>query len=217
MSGPTAFVAQAWERTAGVRAEIDALPFVRGLADGSLPRTVFDEYLRQDVLYLDVYARALARCGELAPDRADGDLWTGAAERTLVLERDLHVRHVAGTDVTPWAACTGYTGHLTALAEAGDYATLGAAVIPCYLVYADVGARLAAAVGPDRLDRHPYGAWLAVWGGEEFGASAARAAAAVDRAADGASEPVRHRMLDAFVTSTRWEHRFWGDLWPPAT
>ena len=64
---PAEVEADWWAEIAGVRAEIDDLPFVRGLADGTLGREAFLEYLAQDALYLRDYARALAEAARLAP------------------------------------------------------------------------------------------------------------------------------------------------------
>ena len=54
------FTEDLWRRIEPIRAAIDELPFIRALADGSLPRERFEYYLGQDALCLGQYARALA-------------------------------------------------------------------------------------------------------------------------------------------------------------
>jgi TENA/THI-4/PQQC family len=54
------FCEEAWERIAPIRAAIYAHPFLHGLADGSLPRPLFQHYIIQDSHYLADYARVLA-------------------------------------------------------------------------------------------------------------------------------------------------------------
>ena len=64
------FTDQAWQRTAPLRAAIDALPFNTELAAGTLSRERFQGYIIQDALYLDQYARTLAMAGARGPDGA---------------------------------------------------------------------------------------------------------------------------------------------------
>ena len=45
-----------------------AHPFVRGLADGSLPRQVFSGYVAQDAFFLEAFARAYALALAASPD-----------------------------------------------------------------------------------------------------------------------------------------------------
>jgi hydroxymethylpyrimidine kinase/phosphomethylpyrimidine kinase len=221
-SGRT-FTAQAWDDTAGVRAAIDDLPFVRALADGTLPEPVFAEYLRQDARYLQQYARALATLAALAPDADQQLWWAQAAQQAIAVERQLHESWVDVPDArsdarspdagapTASAACTAYTSYLLAVAHRGDYAELLAAVLPCFWVYADVGERL--------LERtreaadHPYRRWIDQYGDPAFAARTQEAKAMADRAATRSGPSTRARMLEAFRTATRYEWMFWDAPW----
>ena len=68
------FSTEVWERTAGIRAEIMELDFVRSLAAGTLGESQFGYYLAQDARYLNGYSRALAR--------ASGNMSAAARART---------------------------------------------------------------------------------------------------------------------------------------
>ena len=57
---------QWWESIADLRDAIDDLDFFKGLGSGSLPEEAFRDYLAQDALYLNGYARALAAASALA-------------------------------------------------------------------------------------------------------------------------------------------------------
>jgi hydroxymethylpyrimidine/phosphomethylpyrimidine kinase len=218
-ASPRPFTDEAWQRTTGLRAAIDALPFVRALADGSLPEPVFAEYLRQDALYLQQYSRALATLAASAPDADQQLLWAESAQQALVVERALHESWVPvpSADVAPdgspaaSAVCTAYTSYLLAVAHRGSYAELLAAVLPCFWVYADVGERLLAETRgrPD----HPYRRWIDQYGDEAFAARALRVRELADDVAVAAGEPARARMLEAFVTATRYEWMFWDAPW----
>ena len=68
--------------------------FVRGLADGTLPRPVFQTYVAQDAYFLDAfvraYALALARCPDQDGLRSFFDLLAGALD-----ELKLHAGYAA--------------------------------------------------------------------------------------------------------------------------
>ncbi|GAA1735679.1 hypothetical protein GCM10009809_33590 [Isoptericola hypogeus] len=211
--GGAELVAQWWADAAGVRAQIDALPFVRALGDGTLAAEHFRYYLEQDALYLREYARALARASELAPSRAEQAFWAGGAHGALVTELDLHTTWLGGEprDVAVSPTTGAYLDHLRAAGR--DYPTLVAAVLPCYWIYQDVGERLAAR----QHDAHPYGAWLATYGDEAFAAATREAVAILERVAGAAGAEQRHRMAAAFARACRHEVAFFDQAhaWGP--
>ena len=208
--GRSSFTEQVWSQTGAVRTAIDDLPFVRGLADGTLPASAFEEYLRQDALYLEQYARALATLAALAPGKDEQLFWAQSAQQCLQVERELHESWVqvpeghatasaeSGGSEPPAASatCTAYTSYLLAVAHRGDYAELVAAVLPCFWVYADVGERLRKATSgqPD----HPYRRWIDQYGDPEFAVRTQWVRDLADRlAADGGQD--RHRRHDPGV------------------
>ncbi len=221
MSG---FSAQLWEASSGIRERIGQLAFVRELADGSLSRERFGYYLAQDAHYLRDYARALAALAALAPTPQAQVFWGKAGTEAIEVELLLHASHVdVLTGPAPSPTCVLYTSFLLAEATRGDYASLAAAVLPCFVVYADVGARLAAAAraqlpGGD-LSAHPYGDWIATYENPAFAGSARQASELVDEAAAGAAAAGRERMTGAYLTATRCEWMFWDaayrlESWP---
>jgi hydroxymethylpyrimidine kinase/phosphomethylpyrimidine kinase len=214
------FTEQVWLQTRAVRTAIDELPFVRGLADGTLPAAAFEEYLRQDGLYLEQYARALATLAALAPGRDEQLFWSQSAQQCLLVERELHESWVelpatalAGSSEPPVASatCTAYTSYLLAVAHRGDYAELVAAVLPCFWVYADVGERLQQATSgqPD----HPYRRWIDQYGDPAFAVRTMWVRGLADRLAEHGGRDQRRRMSQAFATATRYEWMFWDSPW----
>ncbi|NIZ89635.1 TenA family protein [Kineococcus rubinsiae] len=207
------FTADAWARTADLRAAVDASPFVTQLGDGTLAPATFRHYLEQDVLYLAGYARALSLLAARAPDAASAGFWSRSAHGAGLVETSLHA-DLLGSGALPAATgpagpsptTLGYTSYLVATAATAPYAVGAAAVLPCFWVYADVARRLArsaAAVGPE----HPFARWVAAYDDEAFHASAAAARDLVDAAAE-AGGPV-DAMHTAFATATRYELMFW--------
>ncbi|GAB2737564.1 bifunctional hydroxymethylpyrimidine kinase/phosphomethylpyrimidine kinase [Sinomonas soli] len=216
-----------WRDTAKVRAEIDALPFIAQLDDGTLSQGHFAYYLTQDALYLNGYSRVLARASALAPSEEEQAFWAEGARVCLAVEAELHrtwlSRHPveahdaggAGAEGTgaggtvPGPVTKAYVDHLLAASASGSYAVLAAAALPCYWIYAEVGAALHArhAARPDQ-DGHPYGAWIGTYADEAFAAATRRAIAYTDAAGRRASGGERAAMREAFTASAVYEREF---------
>ncbi len=212
--------AEWWADIATVRADIDALPFVRTLADGTLPDAAFRFYLAQDALYLRDYARLLAEASRLAPTSAEQDFWARGASGAIAGELALHASWLTPEEgiaastfsARPEPATTAYLDHLGSVAFAGDYAELIAAILPCYWLYADLGTRLhAGELGERALDpAHPYASWLSTYADPVFAEATREAIVLVTRAAAASDAATRERMRAAFVRSAEHERAFFA-------
>lgn len=209
-----------WERIAGIRAEIDELPFVRALADGTLARERFLSYLGQDALYLREYARVLAEAARIAPTSREQAFWAQCAHGSIVGELELHASWLSpgdGVSAATFAATaapttTAYLDHLRSVAFGGEYAELIAAILPCFWLYTDLGARLqAGAFGEYALNpSHPYASWLTTYADPSFEDATRQAAGFVADAAATAGDAVRSRMFEVFEASSRHELAFFA-------
>ena len=214
MSG---FCARAWEATADVRGAIDALPFVTGLADGTLSPDRFTYYMAQDALYLRGYARALASAAARADRAEELAFFAKAAHNAIAVESTLHAGVVGAGGAGPAAGerqsptCTAYVSYLLGLAHTQGYGELAAGVLPCFWVYTDVGARLLQKAGD--LGGHPFGTWIATYADEEFAASTRELRGIVDGIAERSDPATVDRMHEAFTTATTYELWFWDAAW----
>lgn len=211
------FTHDAWAAIAPLRAAIDELPLLTQLRDGSLPREAFIEYLTQDALYLDSYARTLALAASQARDGEEISLWTLNAHTAIVVEKALHAGFGVDPAARPSAVCLAYTSYLSALATRGCYPALVAGVLPCFWIYADVGDRLRADVGD--LTGHPYEAWIGTYADPDFAEATRRVKALADSLAGQADAATLVRMHEAFATASRYEWMFWdapmrAERWP---
>lgn len=210
------FTDDAWEATASIRKAIDELPFVEGLADGSLDEERFAYYLAQDAHYLLDYARVLAAAAAKADIPDDIAFFANSAHGAIAVERQLHESHLGGMKaIRPSPTCVGYTSYLLGLAQIQGYAEVVAGVLPCFWVYTDVGGRLheRAGTAAGGLEAHPYGEWIATYADEAFAAATERAKSTVDRLAATADPATLDRMHRAFSTATTWEWMFWDAAW----
>jgi len=164
--------------------------FVRGLADGSLPREAFAGYVAQDAYFLQSFARGYALGVARSPDRAAletfADLLAGVRE-----ELHLHAAYAQrwGVDlgsVEPAPATLAYTDFLLATASVGGIGLICAAMTPCMRLYAHLGQRLAA-----EGVTGPYDEWVTTYADQGFEALAARLEALLDDHAEDTTEVQR--------------------------
>lgn len=155
-------------------------PFIRGVADGSLPRQAFAHYVAQDAFFLECFARGYALGVASSSDRATldsfADLLQGVREE-LRLHADYAERWgIDLTSVEPASATLAYTDFLLSTASPGDVGLISAAMTPCMRLYAHLGQRLAmeGATGP-------YEEWVVTYASPEFEALAARLEALLDQ------------------------------------
>ena len=212
-----------WAESKPIRAAIDDLEFLRRLGDGTLPLSAFRTYIEQDALYLAGYAKALALLASRAPDPATASFWAHAASTAASVELSLHQSLLSREDLRSdeplkhSQACLGYVSYLIATAATEPYPVAAAAVLPCFWIYADVGAKLAASAGEvlAKDPNHPYAQWVTTYDSPEFREEVAKARAAVDRAAGYATEDELDRMLKAFVIASQYELLFWDTALHP--
>ena len=195
-----------------------AHPFVRGIADGSLPVERFAHYVRQDYVFLIEYARTLALGAAKATDLQTMRRFADLAQAILGEEMELHRAFArefgiseAQLEAEPPAPTTqAYTDFLVRTAALGDLDELAAALLPCMWGYAELGQRLHA----ERTSPDPrYQRWIETYAAPEFDELAAWCRGLVDRLAASADDTTRARMTRAFVTCSRYELQFWEMGW----
>ncbi len=230
------FSARLWASTEHVYEAILAHPFLTGLTDGSLPRAAFAHFVVQDAHYLRDYARALAVCAAKAPTEDDVRALANDAAEAVAAEQAMHADLLdalggpAPGAPTPAGAAQGglvadegdeggvatvapttraYTSYLLATVYGGSFLEALAAVLPCYWIYARVGARLLTDSSPDPV----YARWIAAYGDPAFQAVADRVVALIDRVGADASAPELSRAAEHFAVTARYEWMFWDAAW----
>lgn len=211
--------------SAGLRADSAVIweaqhahPFVRGIAEGTLPDAVFAHFLAQDYVFLIAYARLLALGAARAPELATMERFAALTQAILGEEMELHrsICSDVGIDAAtleqtvPAPTTQAYTDFLLRTASLGDVAELAAALLPCMWGYAEVGARLAAGPRP-AVPR--YAAWIDTYADPGFQELASWCRGLVDDYGRDASPGQRERMAVAFRTCSRHELAFWEMAW----
>lgn len=206
-----------WATMAPTYDEILRHPFLAGLTDGSLEPNRFAFYVTQDARYLVDYARALAVLAAKAPEPEQVAMFARHAAGALEVERELHATLLPELGLDPAVVAAAepaptnlaYTSYLLATAYGGSFADGVAAVLPCYWIYAEVGAALVERGSPDPR----YARWIDTYAGEEFALVVAEVLALVDQIGSDVSEAQEARLHRHAATATRYEWLFWDMAW----
>lgn len=150
-------------------------PFVRQLADGSLPEACFRHYLKQDYLFLIHFARAYA----LATYKSETlfDIRQAAAGLSAIvdMEMQLHIDYcgrwgITATDLADEPEATetmAYTRYVLEKGLSGDLLDLHVALAPCIIGYAEIAAAIVSSPATQR-DANPYQEWIDMYAGEDY-------------------------------------------------
>ena len=204
---------QLWDEAADTYAAILEHPFLTGLTDGSLDPAAFAHYVAQDARYLNDFARALTVVGSKAPTHAGVAMFARHAAGTVEVELALHQSLLPALGISadvPVAPTTqAYTSYLLATAHGGTFAEGVAAVLPCYWIYAEVGAELVKHGSPDAR----YQRWIDTYADEDYQAIVAEALALADEIGPTLSAADEARARGHFATTARYEWMFWDAAW----
>lgn len=204
----------AWKESEKIYNEIISHPFIKELAEGTLPRDKYLGYLRQDRLYLREYAKVLAHIASRIEKADYSESFLRFALDSIVVEREMHSfflgkeKEREGNEMT--SACALYTSTL----KSQTYSPVeveAAAILPCFLVYLKVGLHILSIVKD--LDSNPYKEWIKTYADTAFEQSTRRAMEICDALAGKASEEIRGKMTQIFKECTRLEWLFWDSAW----
>lgn len=194
--------------------------FVRGLGDGTLPKSAFLHYLKQDYVYLHHYARAFAlgvvKAGSLQETRLCAEIMHGLA----VTELPLHVGICARESITEDDLYNtkeepenlAYTRYVLDCGQAGDFLDLLTALVPCAHGYGEIGVNLAATAHTGT----PYKEWIDTYAGADYQEMCHTVGKLFDQAAkdrigtDFESSPRWPKLCQIFATASRLEANFWS-------
>jgi len=220
---PDSWSRRLWADIESTFAAILAHPFLTGLTDGGLDEAAFAQYVAQDVHYLRDYARALAIVGAKAPTLEGTAMFARhaaevfdvelALHSTLLPELGLNPGQLSAMPPTPTTQA--YTSYLLATTYGGSFADGLAAVLPCYWIYAEVGAALLARGSSDPR----YQRWIDSYGGDEFAATVGQVLELADRTGPTLTAAEETAARAHFATTARYEWMFFDaayrrEQWP---
>jgi len=191
-----------------------AHPMVREIAAGTLPHETFRGYFRQNVLYLEAYARAIGLLLADAPDRAALDVLTRFEVQIVHTEipANLAFLEKLGGDGDTVAGrgrmhptTYAYTRHLLAVCAMEDCAAGLAAVLPCQWSYGELARPLMASRPADPICAD----WISLFGDDDYEALVGDTTALLDRLVDPDDAGLTAELAEIFERSTWYERAFW--------
>lgn len=211
------FTSELWKSIGPVYRKTLEHPYLKGLADGTLPKSRFHFYLLQDAHYLRAFAQALHVLASKAP-REDWALTLGRhATEALEVERGLHQSLLAEAGIgagrmaaaEPAPSNYAYTTHLLAAVHRGTFAEGLAAVLPCYWIYWEVGKELKKAGSKDPA----YQRWIDQYAGADYGKIVGQVLDMMNAQAARIPAAEREQARRLFLLSARYEYLFWDAAW----
>jgi thiaminase (transcriptional activator TenA) len=191
-----------------------AHPMVREIAAGTLPHETFRGYFRQNVLYLEAYARAIGFLLARAPDRQALEVLTRFEVRIVNDEIPANLaflQKLGGDDDTVAGrgrmhpTTYAYTRHLLTVCAIQDCAAGLAAVLPCQWSYGELARPLMAGRPADPV----YADWIALFGDDDYDALVDDTTALLDRLVDVQDASRVTELAQIFERSIRYERAFW--------
>lgn len=189
-------------------------PFVLGIGDGTLPRSLFSRWIVQDWLYLHGYVAALEKASLMTNDATIRSTWQDLKKATVEEELALHRRLATKFDLSmdildqalPFEATKDYLDTLEAASS--DYSALIATLTPCAVGYAEIAHKLKfqmASTDPD------YAEWIATYLDPAFQKTVAIFETEIDRCAQ--SEQALRVIQFSYRKAAQCELAFWNGLW----
>lgn len=213
----TRFTTTLWDAISPIYEQILEHPFLKGMADGTLPEDVFRYYAIQDALYLQDFARSIATAASKAPKDAWAETLASHAHDTLVAERSLHEGFFKDWDISsdevygtrPSPTCLAYTSYLVKVAFREPFEEVVGALLPCYWIYWEVGKHLEQLGSSNPL----FQRWIDMYVSDVFATPVKEVLAIMDELGDALPEAAKARVLNHFVTSSQYEWMFWDAAW----
>ncbi|KAI8970298.1 hypothetical protein BDF20DRAFT_890440 [Mycotypha africana] len=193
-------------------------PFVRGIADGTLPPKKFTYYLTQDYHYLKHYARAAALACSKSNTMATLERNTQTIKDIVDEVQYLHLKYCAKWDVSEEEVlkaresvyCVAYTRFMMDKAASGDLLDAKMALAPCMIGYCELGPRIYHDPKTKR-EGNPYWDWICQYSSGRSQVMLSKGIAELEELAEhyvGSEERFKD-VCKTFEQSTRFEIMFW--------
>lgn len=194
-------------------------PFVRGMADGTLPLEKFRFFIVQDHLYLMQYVKVLAIGLLKATNEEDMRHFSAAIRANLDTENEVHRNYLKRLGITremidsavPSIVTDSYTHFMIATAEKGGLPEIMAAVLACSWSYQIMGDWLATI--PGAAEQPYYGEWVEMYLSEGFHRANQKLIDMTDRFCANCTEEQLRNLEHIVDVCSQYEYMFWDMAW----
>ncbi len=220
------FSSQLRAEAAPIFQAVYAHSFVRGIAMQNITPTPLINYVKQDIQYLDTYARVYGLAIAKSPTHSLMQLFHRRIDLVLHGELTAHMNFCKVAQVDYEAlrcenqmapSAHHYASHMLSTAHMGQLGDIIAVVLPCHWIYVDIATALQEELNPSR--DHLFYDWISFYSNERMIAGLDELVEVLDQVALTASTDERHRMREAFLTSCQMEYKFFDmaftlEEWP---
>lgn len=194
-------------------------PFVKGLADGTLPLEKFQFFMIQDHLYLMQYAKVFALGVLKAKNESDMRLFSDLIAATLDTENALHQDYLRRLNISqemiaqakPSIVTDSYTNYMIAIAEKEGLGELMAAVLSCSWSYKLIGDFMEKF--PGATEQEFYGEWVNMYISDGYRSANQLMIDMVDRLTEGYTEQQIQNLEHIVYVCSQYEYMFWDMAW----
>jgi len=192
--------------------------FVRQLGEGTLDKTCFEHYLKQDYVFLIQFARAFGLAAFKSTTLCELNHAKQSMSAILDIELSLHVQYceswgISSTELEATVESTAnmaYTRYVMERGLAGNLLDLNVALAPCIIGYAHIANWLVAQPFL-RAEDNAYASWIEMYSSDEYQEVAQAHQAIVDSTDVSELSASRISELSAtFGAATRLEIDFWN-------
>lgn len=192
-------------------------PFVKGIADGTLPLDKFKYYMIQDAYYLKHYSKVLAYAAAKCETPEEFAYYTETAKFINEAELELHRSVFLELNVTkeeleqsePAPGAINYINHMYSAVHNGDVAEAFAAMMPCPWLYLEIGQYYKEAKPGVKL----YEDWIAMYSSDDFLVTIQKQISMMNSYAAAASPEKLSILKSHFKNSCYYELQFWEMAW----
>ena len=197
-----------------------AHPFVRGIADGTLPIEKFKYFMIQDYLYLLEYAKVFSIGAAKANDPKIMKIFSGYVSQILSGEMDIHKGYMERLGISINEAENtrisqdnlSYTSYMLRIAYEYGPAHICAAVLPCAVSYEALAKKIT--VEDSLSSSHPFfGEWISGYASDDYHRENEKLKEITEYAAEGMSDKAIDELVLIGERCSLYEGAFWDMSW----
>ncbi|SFA83515.1 thiaminase II [Clostridium frigidicarnis] len=191
-------------------------PFIKELANGTLPKEKFKNYLIQDYLYLKEYSKVFCLGVIKASTMEEMRFFYNAIKGSMDDETAVHITYLKNFGIKPTdlercestLITKSYTSYMKGEALTGELKEIAAAVLPCTWSYNYIGMEIAKRY-KDNLKGNFYEPWVEVYSSQSYKDFTDEWIEYTDNLCSNLTEKEKEKLRDIFVTSSIYEMQFW--------
>lgn len=195
-------------------------PFVRGIADGTLPKEKFEYFMIQDYLYLLEYAKVFSIGAAKATDPYVMKAFSLYVDQIMNGELKIHKAYMERLGISLDRANAAimaqdnlsYTSYMLRIAYEAGPAEVCAAILPCAVSYEEIACEMVKR-DPNCQNHEFYGEWIQGYADPGYHEANVALKELTDRAASDYNEAQIARLVEIGQRCSRYEGGFWDMSW----